>query len=320
MSRKSRRNRNTVSTSRRSADIETSAAVPMSGFGNTGYQGAGFSPNRGYVYWPTMDPRREINSFTRLELARRVHFLCANVGFPRRILEGLTNLIVGSGLTPQAMTTDQAWNELAEASYKRRANSALTYDVAGRLTAGQAQRLMVKTRLRDGDAGIVFSSSQTGAAMRAFYSGLQVGNAGGRDEDGKRVDGLRTDSLGRVMDYRLLSHESDSFTDIEAKDMCWLVRYDAPGQLRGVSILAHAINKLVDITEIQSAMTSGIKVSSQIGYYVAQAMGAPSSGGMLNTLKGQSGAGANTAAPNVEAIMERTTGGSLVELPQGQGD
>ena len=289
-------------------------------WGGSGYQGANFSTNRGYIYWPTLDPRREIDTYSRLEIARRVHFLCANTGFPKRIIEGLANLIVGTGLSPQATTKDKKWNQLAQDSYWSRSHSASTYDVSARLTGVQAQRLMVKTRLRDGDAAVVLSSSQSGGALRGFYSGIQVGNPSNANNDGW-IDGLKTDSLNRISAYRLMDANGEKSTDIPAESMCWLVRYDSPGQLRSISILAHAVNKMVDITEIGTATTQGIKTAAQVGYYIASQAAANTSGGsMLQAIKQAKQAGLPVPSNDVTAqkIFQVGSGGEIMELPVGR--
>ena len=42
-----------------------------------GYDAATPSANRGYIYWPSLNPRQEINAWSRYEVARKVHYLCA---------------------------------------------------------------------------------------------------------------------------------------------------------------------------------------------------------------------------------------------------
>jgi capsid protein len=243
------------------------------GWGRSGYGAANWSPDRGMVYWPTLNGRQEISCYTRTEIARKVHAICANFGLPRRVLGGLTNLIVGSGLRPQAITRDTEWNELAEAAYNSRANSPLTYSVNGRLTGVQMQRLATMTDLKDGDAAIVFSESANGGALRKLYSGLQIRNADTTLDQSKWTDGLFFDSLDRVQAYRFPDAEGPGFTDIPAQYVRFLCRYESPDQARGVSVLAHAVNRIIDVGEIWRFVTQGIKRSQEIGYYLGQTAG-----------------------------------------------
>lgn len=287
-----------------------------------GYQAAGWSSKRGYVYWPTLDPRREIDTYSRTEIARKVHWLCANVGLPRRIIEGLTNLIVGQGLRPQALTKDTVWNELAEKSYNRRANSALAYSVNGRLTAVQSQRLAVKTRLKDGDAAVVFSKSEAGGALRSFYSGVQIANVGNRSygtnatyDESKWIDGVRLDSLGRAQAYRFPG-DNGTFTDVPASDLRLLCRYESPGQLRGISALAHAVNKMIDITEVNSFVMQGIKSSNQIGYYIATEAEENKAKGIAAALGGRTEKVQTDQGP-ITLKLVYGEGGEIPSLPKG---
>ncbi len=317
MSRKSRRAR---ARREESQSVQESPLVPMSfgGMGtSSGWLGVGSGPENGLVYWPTLNAKREISPFTRREAARRTHALCANFGVPRRVIAGLTNLIVGSGLSPQAGTTDTEWNQLAEDSYNSRSNSPLTYSVNGRHTGVQMQRLAVMTDLKDGDAGIVFSESASGGALRALYSGLQIGNVRSDLNQDRWTDGLFLDSLDRVQLYRFLDPEDDSrYTDVPARDVRFLYRAETPGQVRGISVLAPSLNKILAVSEIWKFVTAGIKRSQEIGYYLAQAAGEKNQElGIKAAMEGKTVA---VQTPNGKVNVKFSHGGGEVPtLPPG---
>ncbi|MDR1304264.1 MAG: phage portal protein [Verrucomicrobiales bacterium] len=302
----------------RADGLALSAAASAFFIGGGGYQGAAWTNQRGYVYWPTLNPRREADKYSRLEIARRAHFLCANTGLAKRLINGVTNYVIGSGLVPRAETKDIEWNQLAEVSYYERARQAMTYDVSARLTATQAQRVMLATKYRDGDCAVVYSESQSGGALRAFYSGVQIGGG----EDAGFVDGLKTDRLNRVQKFRLLDADGDAERArvISADNVRWLAKYDTPGQLRGISALAHAVNNLLDLTEISAANKQGIKTSAQVGYYIATAAQQSGGGGMVETMKRerQRANGGDNNTVSADKIFFHGTGGEIVELPAGR--
>jgi capsid protein len=311
-----------------SAVAMPTVTVPVSALvggwgGVSGYQGAGYSRNRGYIYWPTLDPTREMPSQTRVELARRIHFLKANVGLPRRICSALTNLIVGAGLWPQALTNDREWNSVATKYYYNRAQSPITFDVTSKFAAGEFQRQAVETRLGDGDSAVVYTYSESGRLMRKLYSGLQIGNSSDQGIDQARwTDGVRLDALERPAVYRFLTQAGKRSRDIESAKMTFLAKYPKPGSVRGESILSHAVNKLIDITEMHASWVNVIKNSSTIGYYIAAANAA----GGMNSMpaevmkqlqRGQQKEATTADGKKITLKVVMGNGDELVELPPG---
>ena len=72
---------------------------------NGGFQSAGTSDSRGYIYWPTTDTRRQITTWTRFEVARKIQFLYNHFGFIRRLVNGMSRML--GYLTPQPDTSDE---------------------------------------------------------------------------------------------------------------------------------------------------------------------------------------------------------------------
>jgi len=302
----------------------TVPAASVFGFGAPGgYQGAQRSPNRGYIYWPTLDPKRELNQFTRRELARRIHFLCANVGLPNRLITGIRNMVIGTGLVPRAITRDRAFNLAATKYFENRSSSALSYDVTGKFSGWEMQRQAYDTRLKDGDAAIVYSKSESGRTLRKLYSGLVIGN--GSDQwlaQDKWIDGVFLDSLERPALYRFLAEDGRRARDIAAQDMVFLARYHAPGAIRGEPILKHAANKLTDIVEVHSSWMQQIKNSATIGYYIAAAQTPASAQSMpqevLKRLHGNMAQTTETAdGRKVTLKLVMGNGNEIAELPPG---
>lgn len=266
---------------RRSADIAASSpAIPApsgdlsmfsGGWGaGGGHQGADDSRLRSYVYFPELDTRREISSYTRTEILRKVRFLMANQGIAKRGVYGLARMVAGTGLTPQATTSDRLWNSLAERAFANATESAAVFDVGGRYNFAKSQLAQLRWRYRDGDCATVLTSSESGRARFAFYEGHQIGNAGrlppGYDQNEWR-DGVRHDRNNRATQYRFLG-DAASFVDVDAADVLFYCDYERGGQSRGLSILSHAINHLLDCAEITSYIKTGVKLSNQHGYWL----------------------------------------------------
>lgn len=240
----------------------------MFAIGTNGYQGAELSAKRGYVYFPQLDTRREIDSYTRTELLRRARFLYANVGLVRRIVNGMARMVVGTGLIPSPTTPDEEWNELAKEAFAYRYESIPVWDVGGRFDGYAQQRVMMQRRYLDGDITKVYTSSESGRARSILYEAHQVRNAGQIPEGQRWWDGVRVDGNNRAITYRIAG-DGESYLDVFPEDMVFFADFESPGRVRGLTVLYHAINNLLDVTEIRSYLKHGIKISSQIGYYIA---------------------------------------------------
>lgn len=252
-------------------------------WGTNGHQGAEQSRSRGYIYFPQLDTRREISSYTRTELLRKARFLYANHGIAKRVINGLARMVAGTGLAPQAATKDKAWNALAEKEFAQRAESPFVFDTGGRYDFYKSQQALMRFRFRDGDASAILTESAAGLGRLAFYESHQIGNALylplGFDQK-LWNDGVRTDALGAATQYRYLDYSEEGtlgqpskFTDVAARDVIFFADYERAGQSRGLTVLAHAINNLLDTAEITGYIKTGVKLSNQYGYWIEKAAG-----------------------------------------------
>jgi len=135
-------------------------------FASSGFEGANFSTRRGYIYFPTLETRREVDSYSRLELIRRARWLKRNTGFAKRCINAISNMV--GFLTPRPLTSDREWNAAAEKLWRTRACSATTFDLSRRFNANSYQPLLTRTRLLDGDVLSVFTqgAAHTSPALR----------------------------------------------------------------------------------------------------------------------------------------------------------
>lgn len=291
------------------------------GFGGVGngHQGADFSRLRGMVYFPELDTRREITAYTRLEILRRARFLDANYGIAKRIIDGIARMVAGTGLTPQATTKDTQWNALAEKAYHRATSSKFVYDLGARYNAASSQFATLRFRLRDGDCGQVLTRDpKTGIARFAFYEGHQIGNAYlPTDAETKNwYDGVRVNSWNAPELYRVLG-EDDTYTDIPAQSFLFQCDYKRAGQSRGLSILSHAVNNLLDVAEIGGYIKSGVKLSNRHGYWIERTPGTVAASAGAGARQGPNKQTIQTAAGPV--VLEQIYGpGAIPELNPGE--
>jgi capsid protein len=288
-----------------------------------GHQGAANSRNRGYVYFPELDTRREISSYTRTELLRKARFLYANHGIAKRVINGLARMVAGTGLAPQAATKDKAWNALAEKEFAQRAESPFVFDVGGRYDFYKSQQALMRFRFRDGDASAVLTESAAGLGRLAFYESHQIGNAtfsgagsGFNFDQNLWRDGVRHDAQNAAIQYRYLG-DDNQFTDVAARDVIFFADYERAGQSRGLTVLAHAINNLLDTAEITGYIKSGVKLSNQYGYWIEKAAGTTNAGKFESLGSGVTETVAVSDTQNV--TLEKVYGGGQIpDLKPGE--
>ncbi len=307
MSRRSRRERASAQTVHAPQIIDAGTGKPLApeSFAASAWDGANWSPNRGYIYAPTVDMRRDLDAFSRVEMQRRSFWLYKNVGFARRCIRGIANM-VGS-LTPVPLTKDKEWNQLAIKSFENDCGSAEVFDLSGKFDFWRAQTMLSRRRLLSGDHLAVFTTSQSGKARAMFYGSGQVRNGLSAEFELGMHDGVRENSASRALSYRVCSPDatdplSESFVDIPAQSAVLHADYEDTGRSRGETILAHAINHMIDGTELLGYMKLASKQAAQIGYYITRAI----AGGPL-------GMGAAVGPQNTPLNSRGTTGKALVE-------
>lgn len=293
----------------------------FAGMMGNGHQGADSSRMRGFVYFPELDTRKEITSYSRTEILRRARFLYANTGVARRMINGLARMICGTGLVYQAMTSDREWNKLAEAYVESIWRSRHAYDLGGRYNGYSSQMATMRFRFRDGDcAQVLARDEQTGAPRFAFYEAHQIGTsslyASPASVEGWN-DGVYVGPHNNPLGYRILG-DAGNYADLDAGSVLFQCDYERGGQSRGLSALSHAINHLLDATEIKSYIKMGVKLTNRHGYWIETAAGSSAGG---STLAGAAGGKPATVVQtpsgpiNIDKILG---GGEIPFLGAGQ--
>lgn len=296
------------------------------------YDGANWwSTSRGYVYFPTLDSRKDLDSYTLFELRKRSRWLYVNSGFATRCVDGIANM-VGS-LTPVPQTSDKEWNQLALDSFMNFAGTAGIFDVGGRFNFWDAQVMMTTLRLIDGDILPVLTSwPDSNIAACMFYEAHQVDNSSDTTMDQSQwTDGVRTSPQGRPVQFRVVtgdqygnfspSRNGQKSVDIDAKDACFHAQYRRPGRVRGEPALRHAINHLLDRSEIIGFTKASIKNASTIGFQITKQASEPSSMPSLSPPPKGTGGGTQTVTlSNGRTVLAEDvlTGGKALEMDPGE--
>jgi hypothetical protein len=224
----------------------------------SGFLGASQSDRRGYVYWPTLDTRAELPQYDRQELLRRARFCDANLGFPKRVIGGMADMI--GAIAPSPGTADEEWNKLALERYRIACqNAPVTLDQKHDIYS--LQHFLNKLNLRDGDVLPVFSArSREDTTKIAIYESHQIdGNREGWNE------GVKLDKHNAATHYRVASGPyGQNGTEISALASLLIANWETNGQIRGRTVLSAALNHILDTTEIIADIKTGIKNANQL--------------------------------------------------------
>lgn len=289
----------------------------------SGFDGANQSDRRGYIYWPTLDTKRELNTYSRTELLRKSRWLRANFGLATRICSGLADLI--GYLTPVSMSGDEDWDSLCDDHWEDRAGEASVIDAAGQFGIRSMQIELNKAAFGDGDLLPVLIKGSTDGVMIANYEAHQICNPQGIAGDKSWIDGVKINKFRRHVAYGLRDDDG-TVKNISASDALYYSHPDSMGRIRPPTILSHAVNHMQDISEILADVKLTIKVAAQMGLYLENSVENP--GGhdgpralqtMLRDETITPAAEENAQAPDLTAKVEdlyRSAGG-MVNLPKG---
>jgi capsid protein len=256
--------------------------VPVSAYGS--FQGANYSNDRGYVYLPTLDTKREVDAWSRIELMRRARFVYnSGGGLPHRLVDGYARMVCGTGLLPHPTPTKKTgrvdklreWSRNVRTLYMERQGSANTFDISRRRNVFQGQRATMRCKIKDGDsAKVLVRDMSTGRLRCKFYEANQIGSGIFPLQDTTGFfDGVATDANDAPTMFRFVGIDTlglQAQVDVPAQNVLFSLNDERIGQVRGLTRFYPVLNKILDLGEIRAAITKGIKVSAQVAYVIEQ--------------------------------------------------
>ncbi|MBV8121497.1 MAG: phage portal protein, partial [Alphaproteobacteria bacterium] len=126
---------------------------------------------------------------------------------------------------------------------------------------------------RDGDIAILFTEAEDGYPMFQRILGHRIGT--GEDIQGlvrdgpyrglRIIQGVILNEHERPVAYRILGDTREEDVDISARDLAFLFDPDSCDQVRGMPVLTHAINDLLDLMVTQGFEKQASMLASSIG-------------------------------------------------------
>lgn len=269
----------------RNLDVEVATPdfTPLSMAGS--FQGAQTSKDRGYVYNPTLDSKKEVDAWSRIELNRRSRFVYASGGgLIQRLVDGTARMICGTGLIPLPTPVRvkgregkiREWVHRVRGLYMQRCGSAITFDKAQRRNVFQDQRLNKRCNIVDGDsAKILVRDEATGRLRRIRYEANQIGNGPGKaaNRDGRWHDGIKCGDHNEMLAMRINATGDDgkiTSVEIPAENVLHSMNDQRIHSVRGLTRFYPVANKVLDRGEILASLTKNIKTVSQVSYVIEQ--------------------------------------------------
>ena len=231
------------------------------------FEAAQPSLNRGLIWVPTTDPKRELTAHTRLEILRLSRWLYNNAAQATYIVEHLAQRAIGTGIVVQPKTSNLAWNKKVDQYFEdRNCAEAWAFDAGAQVNFYTAQSLILRQVAIDGDFFAQFLKTKEGAARVRFIGGEAIGgSASYGNPDDMTHDGVTMDRFGAPVAYTV---NAENGTRIPAEDILHFRHIRRHAQPRGVSWFHSAVSNLRDISEINGFVKGAYKAGAQIGYMV----------------------------------------------------
>jgi Bacteriophage capsid protein len=252
------------------------SGVPLQ---SSGYDGADSSNVRSQLFIPT-NSRRELNSYTRQELVRKVRALDANLGIYGRIIRKAGQNAVGKGIFPRPITRDKEFNKAAKRLIEEWGGMPGVYSIDDSRDFWEDQRQAAETLVGDGEffSQLVYSP-ESGAPMVQPLDIFEIVQPIEREQGQIWEDGILVNEFLRPVAYgvRELSGPYDwrDFRGrvVPRRDMIHIFQRRRAKQLRGITWFYSGINQGIDALDLRALETGTAKLHSALGVVVKKNKG-----------------------------------------------
>jgi lambda family phage portal protein len=208
--------------------------------------------------------------YDRRDLVDRARQLERSSVLAEGMLSRSQESVVGDGFKLQAKTSDDAWNEQAEALWKDWAENAC--DVRRMNTFGELLALVFRSYLRDGDVGTVLLATGDIRVVESDEIATPTGYM-----QSNLVDGVELDAAGKPTRFHVIQNPRTLAVDrraipahvqIPAENVLFLARRRRAGQTRGVSAFAGVTWVLEQIDGNIEAVTVAARMAACFGLVI----------------------------------------------------
>lgn len=294
----------TVSLRPKTPKAMPAAPAPQASYGD--WQSIGVTRARRAAYGAApRDLRRDLTPYDRLTMVRKCRWAERNSGLFKQILADMVLYTVGDGIKPQSHASTPEMQERYEAYF---AEKAKRIDITNRFSFYQAQAILLRGMIRDGDAFAAKVRNATGEAKLQLMEAHRVGDPlDGEPPEGMH-DGIQFGPFGEYIAVNVYRSNGSS-RQILAQSMMMVVDQEYASGARGVPLLQHSINSIQDEMEILALEKQAVKDNGDVTRVIKK------SGGIIDSdMAGELGAANGSSYANVASTM----GGKLIALEPGE--
>lgn len=290
-----------------------------------GYLAAG-QPRRHDGWMPVDGTAEQINSTSRELLRRKARDLERNSDVANSIIGAYVRNVVGSGFVPQANTGDEELNRKIEkvfSDWQKKENC----DITGTQSFLEICNMTVRRYLVDG--GILFIKVHNGDNKIPFQ--LQSREVSDLDGDMIRpyetkgniiVGGVEVNEYGRPLAYHIKVLTGDGWDTgnkvrVEANRVIALWQKNSPSQVREVTPMAVAINRVADTEDFIDTVSLKEKILACLAVFIKRMI--PSGGTQLGRQQVDTRTGYSRTKLSPGIIQELQPGDDVqAVVPTGQ--
>ena len=260
------------------------------------YQGAQFS--RLTADWVTGNTSADSEVYGSAQKLRdRARQLCRDNDYARQALRAIEGNVIGQGIPFQSQVRmqrggklDTGINDAIEAAWKRWSYAQHCH-TGGKLCFADIERLVIRACAESGEVFIrlvrqSFGGSTIPLAMEVIEADQLDDGLNGRSQQGNEIRmGVEVDGWGRPIAYHFLAYHPGDYQfsnqqistqrhkRIPAEDVVHLYRTERPGQTRGVSWFASAIQRLHHLAGYEQAEVVRARASSALMGFITSPEG-----------------------------------------------
>lgn len=260
------------------------------------YQGAQFS--RLTADWVTSNTSADSEVYGSAQKLRdRARQLCRDNDYARQALRAIEGNVIGQGIPFQSQVRmqrggklDTGINDAIEAAWKRWSYAQHCH-TGGKLSFADIERLVIRACAESGEVFIrlvrqSFGGSTIPLAMEVIEADQLDDGLNGRSQQGNEIRmGVEVDGWGRPIAYHFLAYHPGDYQfsnqqistqrhkRIPAEEVIHLYRSERPGQTRGITWFASAIQRLHHLAGYEQAEVVRARASSALMGFITSPEG-----------------------------------------------
>jgi lambda family phage portal protein len=260
------------------------------------YQGAQFS--RLTADWVTGNTSADSEIYGSAQKLRdRARQLCRDNDYARQALRAIEGNVIGQGIPFQSQVRmqrggklDTSINDAIESAW-RQWTTARHCHTGGKLSFADIERLVIRACAESGEVFIrlvrqSFGGSTIPLAMEVIEADQLDDGLNGRSQQGNEIRmGVEVDGWGRPIAYHFLAYHPGDYQfsnqqistqrhkRIPAEEIIHLYRAERPGQTRGVTWFASAIQRLHHLAGYEQAEVVRARASSALMGFITSPEG-----------------------------------------------